>query len=620
MTLYEKNIKLLGQTFPGMDRLIDEAYKKSKLDIIIYQEEYQNERVLKIEKDGKQFYLNGKRDTIDPAKKWMENIGKLYEHAPIIMVGIGNVTFFRELVEKTENQLAIFVYEPSIQIFVDFLEHYDLSECMKKHVIVFWVEGLDGMTDQQLEKMLGMILKYETLNLSRRIILPNYDVLFPEETLKFIKMCREVADLGVYMRNTEATFSAVNAKNLLANLKYVPEGYKTRQFAGKIADGIPGILVAAGPSLNKNIIELKNAVGKAFIVATDTALKPLLREGILPDLLVIVDGLKPVELFDVPELSSIPLLCTVLAASEVLDLHKGNKIFCDEGYALSESIMSRSEVGFSPMQIGGSVATFGFSFLYMIGVKTIILVGQDLAYTNNRSHADGTFEEKMPEIDTSEYIMVEGNDGERVPTSYDFKFYLEWYEKYIKGFKEENKDFRVINATEGGAKIKGTEIMTLKEALSIFKGKNFNFKEVLDKTPPMLDEENQKWAKDYISHIPNLCRDLCVTVEKAKKQYKKLDKICKRKNIDTNEYLSILKKLDKLNQIIEKNDIYDLVKETLTDAQYILKNEAFMEYGSLQEEGLEIARKGILYMNNIIECCKIFIEYMKEIGYYEEIN
>ena len=111
-----------------------------------------------------------------------------------------------------------------------------------------------------------------------------------------------------------------------------------------------------------------------------------------------------------------------------------------------------------------------------------------------------------------------------------------------------------------------------------------------------------------------------MTVEKAKKQYKKLDKICKRKNIDTNEYLSILKKLDKLNQIIEKNDIYDLVKETLTDAQYILKNESFMEYGSLQEEGLEIARKGILYMNNIIECCKIFIEYMKEIGYYEEIN
>ena len=39
---------------------------------------------------------------------------------------------------------------------------------------------------------------------------------------------------------------------------------------------------------------------------------------------------------------------------------------------------------------GGSVATNVFSLLYKIGLKTIILVGQDLALTGNKSHADGT--------------------------------------------------------------------------------------------------------------------------------------------------------------------------------------------------------------------------------------
>ena len=53
------------------------------------------------------------------------------------------------------------------------------------------------------------------------------------------------------------------------------------------------ILVSAGPSLNKNIMELKKAKNKAFIVATDTAVKPLLKAGIEPDLMVMVDGEKP---------------------------------------------------------------------------------------------------------------------------------------------------------------------------------------------------------------------------------------------------------------------------------------------------------------------------------------
>ncbi len=46
---------------------------------------------------------------------------------------------------------------------------------------------------------------------------------------------------------------------------------------------------------------------------------------------------------------------------------------------------------------GGSVANSAFSFAQQLGAKTIVLVGQDLALTDNKTHADGTFEEKMKE-------------------------------------------------------------------------------------------------------------------------------------------------------------------------------------------------------------------------------
>lgn len=49
-----------------------------------------------------------------------------------------------------------------------------------------------------------------------------------------------------------------------------------------------GIVVAAGPSLNKNINELKKAKGKSLIIAVDTALKPLLRAGIVPDMFLLL--------------------------------------------------------------------------------------------------------------------------------------------------------------------------------------------------------------------------------------------------------------------------------------------------------------------------------------------
>ena len=82
---------------------------------------------------------------------------------------------------------------------------------------------------------------------------------------------------------------------------------------------MPAIVVAAGPSLNKNIDELKRAKGKAFIIAVDTAIKPLLKKGIIPDMFAIVDGKKPIELVQNEEVKKIPLLTSISASHDVLE-------------------------------------------------------------------------------------------------------------------------------------------------------------------------------------------------------------------------------------------------------------------------------------------------------------
>ncbi len=613
-TVYEKNLESLERHFPGMKKLIEEAKEELEFKLNITEEmACDGNHILKIEKDGHMYYLNGKRNSEEAAKVWMQGIGELLPNAPVFMVGVGNYTYLRNLVEETKKQITIVVYEPSLQIFLKFLEQVELEQWMEKHLIIFWVENVFSM--DRLDGVLAPILEYEIFSNAKEIVLPNYEKLFPDQTLGFLRKIRDIARRNRTNYNTMDTFSEVVAKNILGNMMHLDKAYKTTQLVEVIPRDIPGIVVAAGPSLNKNIDELKKAKGRAFIIAVDTAIKPLLDKGIIPDMFVIVDGEKPLYLVEREEARKIPMLYTLVASNEVLDYHTGMKFGFNEGFRYAEKIYARvrNKVPFGLLPGGGSVATFAFALLHKIGIKHIILVGQDLALTGNKTHADGTFHEKMEELDTSNCIMVEGNYEEKVPTRLDFLNYLEWYDNYVEGCKNNIKGFRVINATEGGAKIKGTEVMTLKEAVERECVKDVDIGKCLQKLEPIFDKESREWYRGVVEKIPEDFQKLAVEASKAYKLYKKLDKVCENKNIDKKEYVAILRKIERLIASIEGENAYDLVEKTLMKAQFILKNEQFLKEDSIQEEGKEIARKGMLYMKNVKRCAELFDEMMKDI-------
>ncbi len=612
MQIYEENLKTLAAIYPQMDELIEEAKEKLDPELEIIEEtSYSGEMIIKVKKDGQTCYLNGKRNTEDSAKKWVGTLGNLPTNSPIFMMGLGNPTYLKELAETAENRITIIIYEPSIQIFLHFLENVPLQKWMDKHLIVFWVKGLKGMDDKAMSGIVRPILKYDTIPHSRKIILPNYDVLFMEEAVGFMQIIHDIVQEETVQYATRMRFSNIAVKNLLDNVKYLCDGYKTTQLVKVIPRDIPGIVVAAGPSLSKNIQELKKAKGKAFIIAVDTAIKPLLAEGIIPDMFAIVDGKKPLDLVQKEQAKQIPLVTDINANSEVLNYHTGMKFFYNQGYTLVENILVRGDRQFGGVDTGGSVATNAFSLLYKIGLTRIILVGQDLAYTDNKSHADGTFRDVMEKENTKGFIMVEGNIEKKVPTTSTLKVYLEWYAQYISHIKENDENFLVINATEGGAKIEHTEIMTLHDAIERECTKEVDIQACLGQLTPMLDEESREWANNYLDHIPDEFFGLAGNARKAKKLYKKLDKTCDKKNIDSKEYKSILKRLKKIITKIESNDMYQLVNETMTSAYYIVLTEQFLHEDTVRDEGKEMARKGILYTENIDNIATLFGEYMK---------
>lgn len=615
--ILENNLSAWEKNFCGSRFEIENEYKKWKntknKTIEVRTEMSQDEKVvLIVKKNGKERYLAGKRNCEEPTTIWMQTQGRVHEGAIFFIAGIGNPVYAKILLEEhRQTKLNIVIYEPSKEIFFKVLESIDITDLLQKDAKCIFV--IDGLTGVKVENVIQKMISVEVMDHIKTFILPNYEMIFAKEMLLFAKTIREKCESCATYINTRTNFSNVFAQNLFANAPYILDGYKTKQLIEVIPRDIPAIIVAAGPSLNKNIKELKRAKGKAFIIAVDTAIKPLASEKIIPDMFAIVDGRKPLELINTEDAKKIPLLTSISAANSVLSFHTGKKFFYNEGYVYINSMFYRNGESFETVACGGSVATSAFALAFMIGIDTIILVGQDLALTGNKTHADGTFQEKMETIDTSHSIMVSGNIEKEVPTRGDFKMYLEWYNQYIKDCKEYRKQFKVINATEGGAKIDGTEVMTLKDAIDRECKKEIDIQECFEKLHPVFDENERKKNLEFLQHTPEHYTEIRKAAIETNKLYKNLDKLCQHGNLDIRAYEKILKKIKKMTKKIEGDSIYyEPIQETLVLANYIVKSEQFDTMKTMQEEGKEIARQGIIYTDMVKQCAELFEEYTKE--------
>lgn len=615
--ILENNLSAWEKNFCGSRFEIENEYKKWKntknKTIEVRTEMSQDEKVvLIVKKNGKERYLAGKRNCEEPTTIWMQTQGRVHEGAIFFIAGIGNPVYVKILLEEhRQTKLNIVIYEPSKEIFFKVLESIDITDLLQKDAKCIFV--IDGLTGVKVENVIQKMISVEVMDHIKTFILPNYEMIFAKEMLLFAKTIREKCESCATYINTRTNFSNVFAQNLFANAPYILDGYKTKQLIEVIPRDIPAIIVAAGPSLNKNIKELKRAKGKAFIIAVDTAIKPLASEKIIPDMFAIVDGRKPLELINTEDAKKIPLLTSISAANSVLSFHTGKKFFYNEGYVYINSMFYRNGESFETVACGGSVATSAFALAFMIGIDTIILVGQDLALTGNKTHADGTFQEKMETIDTSHSIMVPGNIEKEVPTRGDFKMYLEWYNQYIKDCKEYRKQFKVINATEGGAKIDGTEVMTLKDAIDRECKKEIDIQECFEKLHPVFDENERKKNLEFLQHTPEHYTEIRKAAIETNKLYKNLDKLCQHGNLDIRAYEKILKKIKKMTKKIEGDSIYyEPIQETLVLANYIVKSEQFDTMKTMQEEGKEIARQGIIYTDMVKQCAELFEEYTKE--------
>lgn len=219
-------------------------------------------------------------------------------------------------------------------------------------------------------------------------------------------------------------------------------------------------IIAAGPSLDCNYMELKKLKENSIILATGTVFRKLMAKGIKPNYVIITDsGITAANQMSGLETSDIPIIILSTANYRIGETYQGKRyLVCQVGYGKAEQLAR--EKGYALYQTGGSVSTTALDIGISLGCRRIIFLGLDLAFTGDYDHASDTALRKA--VYSNDLRQVPDIYGNKVYTSNNLDIYRKWIEKRISKVT----DIEFIDATEGGARIKGMKIATLSETIA----------------------------------------------------------------------------------------------------------------------------------------------------------
>jgi hypothetical protein len=136
------------------------------------------------------------------------------------------------------------------------------------------------------------------------------------------------------------------------------------------------------------------------------------------------------------------------AYREFAEKYNGDKyIIMQKGYDKAEEFAKDN--GYNLYETGGSVSTTALEIGIRLGCRSIIFLGLDLAYTDDYVHASGTSRRELD--DSSNLIEAIDIYGNTIKTTKVLNIYRRWIEERIKDIR----DIEIIDATEGGVRIKG---------------------------------------------------------------------------------------------------------------------------------------------------------------------
>lgn len=453
--MYEKNLALLSPWLKASMAEISESKLWEKIEVTYNEEGYP---VCRYRQGDVSFHITSEHP-VREARTWYQSI-ELKGPAEVFLYGTGFGYALFELFAHKEPHTLVIVFEQDRYLFKAMLYYFDLLPLIQTKKIVFLI----GDSSYFREAFQELFYSMPFFGITHPAVVLSFPAVrnFKTEYLEIHRyLFKELCFLSSLLGNSHQD-NMTGLRNMLANVGEILKNPYLDCLKEKYRN-VPAFIISNGPSLDRSIQKLKEIHGKALIICVESAIVPLTKGGITPDILAVIERTKYTYLYHFKDRKYSPdiaLLALAVADPRVFRSFAGERIPIlrkgeDLNLWFSQNLGNRNA-----LDAGANVSHFATCLAMYLGANPIIFVGQDFAYgPDGLTHSkDAVISLKMGKqarerIHSIPTVYVEGNNGDMIPSNRlwaDFRLGLEH-------IIEDHPEHRFYNATEGGARIHGAE-------------------------------------------------------------------------------------------------------------------------------------------------------------------
>ncbi|RTJ86257.1 motility associated factor glycosyltransferase family protein [Campylobacter jejuni] len=472
----------------------------------------------------------------------------------ICIYGIGNALLIKNLAKHYKH---LFVFESEIELFILALSTIDLSEylCSGK---IYLVDVEEEKVNIQLSILFDQKDMFEYLSLYEMFINSSYYVkVFMDKIEKTDNVINNIINLVIRNLNPESTIALICYDNFIQNIPSILTGIPFQRIIQERKNQFQNcIVVGAGPSLAKQIPLLKRYQENFVIFCADGAFPLLYKNDIIPDYVLNLDlEQHPISFFKDILSDKVKKTLFVFAQSTHPDVARFLKekdfqfsmvLSGDPGYK------KLNIYDFGYLEIGNHVNHMCYTLALELEFKNIIIIGQDLAYSENglSHYKDFVLGDAVDvSLEFPEYkVLAYGGKGEVIT-------HIGWndYRKKLELLFLNNIQANFYNATEGGARIAFTKELSFKECCLKFA----NCKKKSFPIPKSLTlNRSDKLFKKILEILSQDLKIFEQTLEDSEALYHVLEKVASSENLPLEFLLNVYKSIENFNFYLEENSVF----------------------------------------------------------------
>ena len=547
MSIYENNLSALSKVDEALAEELRKITTNDLFEVYLSQgESVDNVNII----DNRDFTPIHIENT--ELNQKLEEYEEFDNYHSLYFFGIGTGVFIQKLLENP-NHKKIYIFEPEIELIYITLNLIDLSEDIEQMRII-----IKESTSLDFVAIKFLIDKFSVLYL-KKYNLDIYSTYYD----KYLEEIKRVNDLVLLHFKHALQNKGDSIEDTLIGLKHSANKMQTMfespslvQITNTLRGRKNAVMVATGPSLQKQLPLLKKYQDYLTILCIDASFPILAKNGIKPDLVLSMERVTESSKFYVDTPKEFHKDVNFLFASVC---HEDTFTAIADGEVVIPFLRAdRHNIALDLKEwgyLGGglSAANYMYNLAMNVNFESVVFIGQDLAYgKDGTSHSKGAVygddEIKIDDEKFAGYIKAYGGDGEVATMKY-WKIFLNDLVVQIAVTKQ-YYTMKTYNATEGGAYIDGTIEISFREYCEEILDKS-KIKEKISLTCPT-KEESQEAIKSYLKKQSHILKFAKSVNKQAEKTFKSIEKFLEKIQHYTEEDLATKVKEKDMEELLSK--------------------------------------------------------------------